>query len=150
MRRVDVGLQTKHLMSEEDIPSSQYVGKGNGYVISKKWFDSAVSSETAQDAPKVTEDDITKICLKNGDVFAELVHNPAWIGYGGIHTPTTGWDPLDPATQPAELLRKYSKTLNECVDSDTINKANGPDAADSDSEVDECVGPDAADSDSED
>jgi len=149
-RRVDVGLQSEHLMSEDDIPSSQYVGRNNGYVISKKWFDSVIASETVQVAPNVTDDYITKICLENGDVFAELVHDPAWVGYGGIHTPTTGWDPLDPATQPAELLRKYSKTLNECVDSDTINKANGPDAADSDSEVDECVGPDAADSDSED
>jgi len=127
-RRIDVGLQTEHLMSEDDIPSSQYVGKGNGYVISKKWFDSAVSSETAQDAPKVTEDDITKICLKNGDVFAELVHDPAWIGYGDIRTPNTGWDPLDPATQPSEILRKYSKTLDECVDRGAIDAANAPDS----------------------
>ena len=86
-----------------------------------------VYSETTQDAPKVTEDDINKICLKNGDVFAELVHDPAWIGYGGIRTPTTGWDPLDPATQPSELLRKYSKTLDEGIDRDSIDSVNAPD-----------------------
>ena len=131
-RRVDVGLQTEHLMAEEDIPPHQYIGRGNGYVISKKWFDSGVSSETTQDAPKVTEDDINKICLKNGNVFAELVHDPAWIGYGCIRTPTTGWDPLDPATQPSELLRKYSKTLDECIDRGSIDSANAPD---SDTEV---------------
>ena len=148
-RRIDVGLQSEHLMSEEDIPPHQFVGRNNGYVISKKWFNSVIASETVQVAPKATEDYITKICLDNGNVFAELVHDPAWVGYGGIHTPTTGWDPLDPATQPAEILRKYSKTLEECVDRDTIKKANGPDAADSDSKMDECVGPDAADSDSE-
>jgi len=127
-RRVDVGLQTERLMTDEEISSSQYVGRGSGYVISKKWFDSVVASETAQDAPKVTDDDITKICLNNGDVFAELVHDPAWIGYGGIHTPTNGWDPLDPATQPSELLRKYSKTLDECVDRGAIDAANAPDS----------------------
>jgi len=127
-RRVDVGLQTEHLMAEEDLPPHQYIGKGTGYVISKKWFDSVVSSETTQDAPKVTEDDINKICLKNGDVFAELVHNPAWIGYGGIRTPTTGWDPLDTATQPSELLRKYSKTLDECIDRGSIDSVNAPDS----------------------
>ena len=127
-RRVDVGLQTEHLMFEEDIPSDQYVGRGNGYVIFKKWFDSVVAYETAQDAPKATDDDITKICLKNGDVFAELVHDPAWIGYGGIHTPTSGWDPLDLATQPSEILRKYSKTLDECVDRGAIDAANAPDS----------------------
>ena len=128
MRRVDVGLQTEHLMTEADFPPNQYVGKFAGYVISKKWFDSLIASETTQDASKVTEDVINKICLKNGDVFAELVHDPAWIGYGDIHTPTTGWDPLDPATQPSEILRKYSKTMDECVNRGSIDAANAPDS----------------------
>jgi len=145
-RRIDVGLQTEHFMSEDDIPPHQYFGRGNGYVISKKWFDSVIASEIAKVAPKATEDDITKICLENGNVFAELVHDPAWVGYGGIHTPTTGWDPLDPATQPAEILRRYSKTLEECVHRDTINEANPDDA---DAKIDECVDTDADDSDSE-
>jgi hypothetical protein len=148
-RRIDVGLQSEHLMPEDDIPSSQFGGRNNGYVISLDWFDSVINSETVQVAPKVNDDYINKICLENGKVFAELVHDPAWVGYGGIKTPTNGWDPLDPATQPAELLRKYSKTLDECVDSDTINKANDRYEAASDSEMDECVGPDETDSDSE-
>jgi len=151
-RRIDVGLQTEHFMAEEDIPSSQYVGYNNGYVVSKKWFDSVIASETAKVAPKATDNDITKICLNNGNVFAELVHDPAWVGYGGIHTPTTGWDPLDPATQPAEILRRYSKTLEECVHRDTINEANPDDTIneanpdDADAKIDECVDTDETDS----
>jgi len=150
-RRIDVGLQTEHFMTEEDILSSQYVGYNNGYVVSKKWFDSVIASETAKAAPKATGDDITKICLENGTVFAELVHDPAWVGYGGIKTPTTGWDPLDPDTQPDEILRKYSKTLEECVHRETINEANPDDTMneanpdDADAMIDECVDTDETD-----
>jgi len=148
-RRIDVGLQTEYLMPEDDIPSSQFGGRNNGYVISKYWFATAVNSETVQVVPKVNDDDITKICLENGKVFAELVHDPAWVGYGGIETPTTGWDPLDPDTQPDELLRKYSKTLLECVDIDTINKANDFYESASDSEMDDYVVPVPDESESE-
>ena len=50
-RRFDAGLHTKHLMPEEQIPPSQYVRNYAGYIISKKWFDDTVTTETTQDPP---------------------------------------------------------------------------------------------------
>jgi len=76
---------------------------------------------------KLTEDKVREITLKNGKTFADLVHNADWVGYGGVQTPTTGWDRLDPETQPAEIVRKYSKTLVECIDRSSIDAANATD-----------------------